>query len=50
MNLKNPRKLERDFEEPYASLYHMPVKTHRVPEEILLKPMDILLHTNGFKK
>lgn len=50
MNLKNPRKLERDFDEPYASLYDMPVKIHKVPEEILLKPMDILLHTNGFKK
>lgn len=47
MNLVNPRKLERSFEEPYASLYNMPAEIHSKPEEVFLKTEDIVFHSNG---
>lgn len=40
MNLKNPRKLQRTFEEPYASLFNG-------AEKLDLKHSDLILNTNG---
>jgi cyclopropane fatty-acyl-phospholipid synthase-like methyltransferase len=49
MNLKNPRKLERLFDEPYASLYNgADLTKHRQPKPFIFAE-ELIHQTNGVK-
>ncbi|MDQ3021808.1 MAG: class I SAM-dependent methyltransferase [Bacteroidota bacterium] len=50
MNLKNPRKLERIFEEPFASLYNGAEISKRQPSKAFQFADELVHQTNGFKK
>jgi len=49
MNLKNPRKLERTFEEPYASLYKESEKINRNDSKSIGHVDELILQSNGLK-
>ncbi len=49
MNLKNPRKLERKFEEPFASLYHGADAPTQNYTKLFKNADEPLVHLNGSK-
>jgi hypothetical protein len=49
MNLKNPKKLERTFDEPYESLYNGADLSKQHQPKPFIFAEELILHTNGVK-